>query len=292
MYSANQGKWIGTLSKQGALKNTQMYKVHSSKAQTLGLTGEAVHPSETTITLGAGWNYFSYLPLSNMSVSDALRNYKAEDGDVIKSQDAFATYSMTNGWEGDLTMLTVGRGYMLRRGANTSQTTFTYPTEAYSSPTKVAAAPARSYRYADNMNIVGEVEGISVEDGDSLVAYVNGEIRGASRLEKSQKVFLTIQGDEDAQMAIVLVRDGEIVATASNMIGYQSNNVLGTSDAPTAITFITDDRNLDGTIGNVKAIYSINGIKMNTRRLNSIPSGTYIIYSEKNGNTCVTKFIK
>lgn len=291
MYSANQKQWIGTLSKHGALSNTQMYKVRSSKAQTLGLTGEAVHPTETTITLGAGWNYISYLPLVNMNVSDALKGYKAENGDVIKSQDAFATYSTANGWEGDLTTMTVGRGYMLKRGVNASQVSFTYPVESFDSSVK-AAAPAKSYRYADNMNIIGEVEGINIEDGDSLVAYVNGEIRGASRLERNHKVFLTIQGDEDAKVAMVLVRDGEIIATASNMIGYQSNNVLGTSDAPTAITFVTDDSRLDGNVGNVKAIYGINGIKMNTRRLNNIPSGTYIIYSEKNGNTCVTKFIK
>lgn len=291
MYSANQKQWIGTLSKHGALNNTQMYKVRSSKAQTLGLTGEAVHPAETAITLGAGWNYISYLPLVNMNVSDALKGYKAEIGDVIKSQDAFATYSTANGWEGDLTTMTVGRGYMLKRGVNASQVSFTYPVESFGSSVK-AAAPAKSYRYADNMNIIGEVEGINVEDGDSLVAYVNGEIRGASRLERNHKVFLTIQGDEDAKVAMVLVRDGEIIATASNMIVYQSNNVLGTSDAPTAITFVTDDSRLDGNVGNVKAIYGINGIKMNTRRLNNIPSGTYIIYSEKNGNTCVTKFIK
>lgn len=291
MYSTIQKQWIGTLSKLGSLSNTQMYKVRSSKSQTLGLTGEAVHPSETTLTIGPGWNYISYLPMVNMSVTDALKGYKAENGDVIKSQDAFATYSTDNGWEGDLTTMTVGRGYMLKRGVNASQVSFTYPVEYFGSSVK-AAAPAKSYRYADNMNIIGEVEGINVEDGDSLVAYVNGEIRGASRLERNHKVFLTIQGDEDAKVAMVLVRDGEIIATASNMIGYQSNNVLGTSDAPTAITFVTDDSRLDGNVGNVKAIYGINGIKMNTRRLNNIPSGTYIIYSEKNGNTCVTKFIK
>lgn len=291
MYSANQKQWIGTLSKHGALNNTQMYKVRSPKAQTLGLTGEAIHPLETTLTVGPGWNYISYLPMVNMSVTDALKGYKAENGDVIKSQDAFATYSTTNGWEGDLTTMTAGRGYMLKRGTNASQVSFTYPVESFGSSVK-AAAPAKSYRYADNMNIIGEVEGINVEDGDSLVAYVNGEIRGASRLERNHKVFLTIQGDEDAKVAMVLVRDGEIIATASNMIVYQSNNVLGTSDAPTAITFVTDDSRLDGNVGNVKAIYGINGIKMNTRRLNNIPSGTYIIYSEKNGNTCVTKFIK
>ncbi len=292
MYSVNQKQWIGTLSKQGAMNNIQMYKVRSSKMQTLSLIGEAVHPSETTITLGSGWNYISYLPLTNMSVSDALKGYRAENGDVIKSQEAFAIYSTTNGWEGDLTTLTVGYGYMLKRAANASQTTFTYPMEMYSASVKAALAPVKFYRYADNMNIVGEVAGITIEDGDSLVAYINGEVRGASRLERNKKAFLTIQGDDEAEVAFVLVRNGEIIATASNMVGYQSNNVLGTGDAPTAITFVTDDRNSDGGIGMVKAIYSINGIKMNTRRLGNVPPGTYIVYSEKNGNTCVTKFIK
>lgn len=291
MYSLNQKQWIGTLSKQGALNNTQMYKVRSSKSQTLSLAGEAVHPGETNITVGSGWNYISYLPLTSMSVNDALKNYRAENGDVIKSQDAFATYSTTNGWEGDLTTLTLGRGYMLKRSANASQTTFTYPVESSETFVK-APATAKSYRYADNMNIIGEVKGICVEEDDSLVAYVNGEVRGACRLERKQKVFLTVQGDENAKMAIVLVRDGEIVATASNIIDYQSNRVWGTSDAPAAITFITDDMGIDGGIENIKAIYSISGIKMGTRRLNNIPTGTYIIYYEKDGNTCVTKFIK
>ena len=291
MYSLNQKQWIGTLSKQGALNNTQMYKVRSSKSQTLSLAGEAVHPGETNITVGSGWNYISYLPLTSMSVNDALKNYRAENGDVIKSQDAFATYSTTNGWEGDLTTLTLGRGYMLMRSANASQTTFTYPVESSETSVK-APATAKSYRYADNMNIIGEVKGICVEEDDSLVAYVNGEVRGACRLERKQKVFLTVQGDENAKMAIVLVRDGEIVATASNIIDYQSNRVWGTSDAPAAITFITDDMSIDGGIENIKAIYSISGIKMGTRRLNNIPTGTYIIYYEKDGNTCVTKFIK
>jgi hypothetical protein len=255
------------------------------------LTGEAVHPLETTMTVGSGWNYISYLPMVSMSVTDALKGYKAENGDVIKSQDAFATYSTTNGWEGDLTTMTVGRGYMLKRSANASQTTFTYPVESSETSVK-APATAKSYRYADNMNIIGEVKGICVEEDDSLVAYVNGEVRGACRLEREQKVFLTVQGDENASMALVLVRDGEIVATANNMIEYQSNNVLGTSEDPTAITFITDDMNFEGRIRNIKAIYSINGMKMGTRRLNNIPAGTYIIYSENDGNTCVTKFIK
>lgn len=291
MYSAAQGKWIGTMSKHGALKNTGMYKIHSSQPQTIGLTGEAVHPKETTISVGTGWNYISYVPLVSMNVDDALSGYEAQDGDVIKSQDAFATYSSTNGWEGDLTTLDAGKGYMLKR--NTSgQTSFCYPIPSTSSTPSNARQESMSHRYADNMNIVGEIYGITVEDGDSLIAYVGGEVRGASRLVNGKKVFLTIHGDVEATVALVLQRDGEIIATASDMIGYKSNEVVGTGDAPTAIAFSSESHNAGSPIGNIKAIYSMNGMKMGTKRLNAVPAGAYIIYSETGGNIHITKLIK
>lgn len=291
MYSAAQHKWIGTMSKHGKLTNAGMYKIHSSQAQKLGLTGEAVHPAETNISISTGWNYISYVPLVSMSVANALSGYEAQDGDVIKSQDAFATYSTTNGWEGDLTTLDAGKGYMLKH--NTSgQTSFCYPIPSVNSTPSNAKKEAKAHRYADNMNIVGEIYGITVEDGDSLIAYVGGEVRGASRLINGKKVFLTIHGDHDANVALVLQRDGEIIATASDMIGYKSNEVVGTGDAPTAITFSSESVNTGNAIGNIKAIYSMNGMKMGTKRLNAVPAGAYIIYSEIGGNTHITKLIK
>ena len=291
MYSAAQHKWIGTLSKHSKLTNARMYKIHSSQAQKLGLTGEAVHPSETNISVSAGWNYISYVPLVSMSLSNALSGYEAQYGDVIKSQDAFATYSTTNGWEGDLMTLDAGKGYMLKRNTS-SQTSFCYPIPSTNSAPSNAKKEANTHHYADNMNIVGEIYGITIEDGDSLIAYVGGEIRGASRLANGKKVFLTIHGDHDATIALVLQRDGEIIATASDMIGYKSNEVVGTGDEPTAITFSSESVNTGNAIGNIKAIYSINGMKIGTKRLNAVPAGTYIIYSETGGNTHITKLIK
>ena len=292
MYSAAHGKWIGTMSKHGVLKNTGMYKIHSSRTQTLGLTGEAVHPKETVISVGNGWNYISYVPLVSMSVTDALSGYEAQGGDIIKSQDAFATYSTTNGWEGDLTTLDAGKGYMLKRSSTAGVTSFCYPVSGVNSTPRNANSVTTVHRYADNMNVVGEITGITVEDGDSLIAYVGGEVRGASRLVNGKKVFLTIHGESEVTVALVLQRDGEIIATASNMMDYQSDKVVGTGDAPTPITFLSEEQNANNGIGNIKAIYSINGMKMGTKRLNAVPAGAYIIYSETGGNTRITKLIK
>lgn len=176
---------------------------------------------------------------------------------------------------------------------NTSgQTSFCYPIPSVNSTPSNAKKEAKAHRYADNMNIVGEIYGITVEDGDSLIAYVGGEVRGASRLINGKKVFLTIHGDHDATVALVLQRDGEIIATASDMIGYKSNEAVGTGDVPTAITFSSESMNTGNAIGNIKAIYSMNGMKMGTKRLNAVPAGAYIIYSEIGGNTHITKLIK
>lgn len=288
MYSPNQRQWIGTLSKCGALNNTQMYKIHSSISQKLDLAGEAVHPVETKINVGAGWNYISYLPLTTMDVNEALQNYLAEDGDVIKSQDAFAIYSSANGWEGDLLTLTPSKGYMLKRASGAKQTCFTYPVK---NSIQSVNSPAKSHIYAENMNIIGKVEGITTVEGDSLMAYAYGELRGASRIERNDKVFLTIHGDDEANVVLAIQRNGEIIATATNMIGYQSNQVIGTANSPTAIRFVDTDSN-DNSTGHIKAIYGINGVKMGTTNLRNIPSGLYIIYYEKNGNTLISKYLK
>lgn len=299
MYSTSQSKWYGTLSKHSALNNSGMYKVRSSKVQTLGLTGEAVHPGETAITVGANWNYISYLPLVDMTVKEALVNYSAQQGDVIKSQDAFATYSSTNGWEGDLATLSVGKGYMLKRSSTAASLTFNYPIVAPSASSAKAMYVASilstgsvsEHRFADNMNLIGEISGIKVEDGDSLIAFAGGDVRGASRLTANSKVYLTVNGEDDCPLALCLQRDGEIIATASNVIGYQTNKVVGSADTPTEIKFVSQN-DAENISGKIEAIYSVNGQKLSTRQLSSVPTGIYIVYSKLNGNANVNKFVK
>lgn len=292
MYSVNNKQWVGTLSKQGALNNTQMYKIHSAKSQVLNLAGEAINPQETPLTVGPGWNYISYLPLVNMSVGEALKGYKAQNGDVIKSQDAFATYSASNGWEGDLKVMAVGQGYMLKRSASASQTTFVYPNGSENASANPTTTHVGSHRFADNMNVVGEIEGFSVADGDSIIAYSKGEVRGATCVESAEKVFLTIHGDDEAKITLVIQRDGEIVAVAKDQIAYQSNSVIGSGDMPTSIRFVSETQDGFSSASHIKAVYNIHGIRMATTRLADLHPGTYVIYSENNGITHVSKYYK
>ena len=55
------------------------------------LTEEADH----TITLHPKWNYIGYTLMANLPINEALADLKdkASDGDIIKSQDEFATFA-------------------------------------------------------------------------------------------------------------------------------------------------------------------------------------------------------
>lgn len=291
MYSSETKKWIGTLSKHECLNNTQMYKIHSSQTQHLGLIGKAANPADVKIAVDAGWNYIGYTPLVDMDVTEALKNYMAHDGDVIKSQDAFAVYTTKNGWEGDLMSLAPGHGYMLKRSLGAGKTSFCYPSGVGGASAKANTVGAKCHPYAENMNIVGEISDIDIQEGDSVIALVNGELRGFGMVDEHQKVYLTIHGDEDANVILALQRDGNIVATANETVGYQSNTVIGTPDSPTAIRFSSTTDNED-FIGTVRSIYSATGIKMKTTEKEKLPVGIYVIYSESNGKTSVTKYIR
>lgn len=323
-YSANQRKWIGTLSKHGKLDNTGMFKIHSSQAQTLQLTGEAINPQTVSITVNPNWNYIAYLPMRNLSLAEALAGYAAQEGDVIKSQDAFAVYSASTGWQGDLTTMIVGQGYMLKRSASAAKTTFRYPEGT--TGTRAKKRLTKSHAYADNMNVIGRVMDIDTEKGDSLIAMVDGKVRGASVVQEHGRVFLTIQGDETENVELVLQRDGEQIAVANAPIRYENNDVLGTLDVPTDIKFATannetegikvspcivetsmtvsvnreDIKNVSvtvhGTNGTMVAEAHQNGVSggrfEKTFNLSSLPSGVYLVTVHVNGQSNVVRIIK
>ncbi|MDO4171780.1 MAG: InlB B-repeat-containing protein, partial [Prevotellaceae bacterium] len=292
-YTAKLGKWVGTLTRQGNLSNTGMYKMRSSAAQTVTVKRNArvMIPSEVNMTVNPGWNYISYLPAEGMTLSEALANYQASEGDVIKSQDASSQYSESQGWVGQLTELLPGHGYMLKRTSNRS-VSFRYA-DAAENKLQPAAVNSKSYRYADNMTVVACVDDIATQEGDTLVATVDGEVRGSAALSADGLLLLTIQGDNAAPVTLSLLRDGEVYATANAALCYEKDAVVGSLAAPTSISFVEEsDGDASVIAGNVVAIYTADGKKLNTVNVNSLAAGTYIIYTETDSKTSVFKITK
>lgn len=76
-------------------------------------------PSGFPIPLNVGWNWISYLLLTEMPVAEAFASITPNDGDILKSQDAFCTYNASiHQWIGSLQTMRPGIGYMyLNNGA-------------------------------------------------------------------------------------------------------------------------------------------------------------------------------
>lgn len=63
------------------------------------------------VMIEQGWNWLPYTPLSTMVVDEALAGVQPKQGDIIKSQTGVSVYDIY-GWEGTLTALEPGHGYL------------------------------------------------------------------------------------------------------------------------------------------------------------------------------------
>ena len=248
----------------------------------------------------------------------------AKVGDIVKSQDEFAVYTDNNHWEGSLKTFYVGQGYMLKRATNALPTKFYYPATIKKN-NKPMNKNRSTKNYVNNMNIIGIVEDYSIKEGDSIVAIVQGEHRGAYVLENNNKVFLTIQGNNTADIKLLLKRGDDIIATSKDKLVFTSDSIIGTIESPKKINFapmigsntisvtprIVENELLvtvdDESINRIKIfIYSTDGIivketEENTIHnghytesfvLSNIPTGVYIVKIVVNDESKIVRIIK
>ena len=221
------------------------------------MIGKPVDTAEKILTIKsvndqnvAIWNYIPYLAQYNLRLNEALAGYEALEGDVIKSQSAFAMYNNSLGWIGSLEYMQPGQGYMLQRVGSTSAT-LQYPSQkTQSNRSKMMAKSMNEVvdlgylnnRYAQTMSVVATVTGVEALEGDVLNFYVNGELRGKSpvicRDEQGRALFFaSIAGDKNETMDVTIERDGEIVASVAGWNTFAANEVRGSYKAPEAINF-------------------------------------------------------
>lgn len=260
------------------------YDVYVSSPRTLYIEGER---DMSSVTVRKGWNRIAYNMPYNMSVASAMADYldDAKAGDVLKSHDAFSMVTVdANGnktWKGNLLYMTSGQGYMLYRNTEeqTDSVRFSYPmlSEFYRDTTPTSLHSAVYGR--NNMNMVAHATGVTLEEGDTLLASCGGELRGRAVADADGNFYMTI-GSEAQQngytndiINFAILRDGNVVAVAETQIPYQDNNILGIPAAPVDINF--DESSAIHTDG---AWYDVNGVRYNYRPLQR---GVYINNGKK-----------
>ncbi|MBQ0165156.1 MAG: hypothetical protein KBS75_08170, partial [Bacteroidales bacterium] len=100
---------IGDLTR---VEPSTMYKVLSNGIVQCHFYGKAARPDEVEMAVpGRAWTWMGYPCSAPSGLDAALANLNPEEGDIIKSQSAFSTY--TGGtWFGTLEALQPGQGYL------------------------------------------------------------------------------------------------------------------------------------------------------------------------------------
>lgn len=204
--------------------------------------GHGYKPETTPVRLKKGWNWIGYLPVSALSLAEALSALSPDEGDIMKDYDGFAVYSGGK-WEGTLATMAPGRGYMYWSARDKE---FCYPVRrvfAVDDGTHVAVAQASvapwhvaSHKYAYNMNVIAAVHagGSAMPAGVYTVgAFVDGECRGVGQYV-GDRLYITLYGDAAVPSAVsfravdnATLAEYDIVETARF-----GNELLGSPASP------------------------------------------------------------
>ncbi len=110
------GSWSGTLE---SISPGKMYKIETTEAVSLTLSGASA--TNVSLTILPGYNWFGYTGSQAKDIASALGSFAPANGDTITDKaDNTATYN--NGWSGSLNTLEPGHGYVYYSKASQSRT--------------------------------------------------------------------------------------------------------------------------------------------------------------------------
>ena len=237
----------GTWSTGLTLNNESMYMIQVENAVTATLNADAANPALHPITLNPGWNWIGFPSAQAMTLTEALAGITPNEEDVIKGSVGNATYTAEYGWNGSLTSLEPGMGYMYLNGG-TSALTLTYPA---ASKGFVRSLPMERYwmndthRYATNMVMLATLDAdrFAMAAGNyEIGAFVGDECRGSVRLQQVGShyiAYLTISGDNSETVRFYLydVTNAKELGMAEEQMTYVANAVTGTTHNPVVLHF-------------------------------------------------------
>ena len=191
--------------------------------------------------LGNGkWSAMPCLFDQTTPLAEALTGYydNATPGDLIKAHDRFATFTANKRWEGNLTALRPGEGYLFRRMALGTVTIPFYRQSASNAPRKANAHVDADLVFsnpnaATNMTMIAQVaangEGLMAYELSPLKVYVGDELAAVATPIDSL-YFITIQSDQVGELRFEM--DGEILMPVCGTIHYVADSHHGTLKAP------------------------------------------------------------
>ena len=307
-------RWRGTLTKWDY---KHVYMIYSNNEHlNVQVTGQRLVTSQQrTITLKHNWNSLPYLQMTPTSVTEALSDYvdHATVGDLVKSQDAFAVFSENQRWEGSLTAMHPGKGYLMKRLANNS-VTFTYHGakggKGSHAPTN-SPNEARSVTELSTMTMIATTQ----QPVDRVLTYLDGKLVATTEPIDSL-FFITIPADQTGLLSFALESNGEILGTTQALFQSQPDAHYGSLKQPVLLslgtpsqsitaypTLFTDHVDFNGlpekavirlynATGVLLGQYTTQNPETRIQNLENLPSGIYFTTINDSNNATTIKLIK
>ena len=261
-FVSENAQWTHVSGTLSSLTVGEMYKAQLTAPDTLTVSGLTVDVASTPLTIKPQWNWIGYMVPGNISLNEAFADLDPQDGDVVKSQKAFATWNH-NEWVGTLSTLSAGEGYQYFSARDNSHQ-FCYPT--VKSDGGIAAAKAminpsvKSYlqmqhdiatAHSGNMSVVATVvdfNGMVRNDVEIRVIDADNNLRAISREAVADRHFITIAGEEHGAALRFIVNIDGMDYIVPGVMFYNDDAIIGTYNEPLVI-----DLSSPTGIGNIAA---------------------------------------
>ncbi len=265
--------WEGNLQ---SLSTGLMYLLQSTQPKNVKLIGSTAKSNDFEIliykkpnpitnpntgkvtTFQHGWSWVGYVPQFVAPVQEALSGLISNEGDVIKGQMGFATYS-GGAWFGSLQYLVPGSGYMYG-STGSSEKRFVYPSQYISkSKVKMQSKEATTFKwdyitgtYPSSMivNAVVKINDVEMTSTNLQIgAFIDDECRGVIELAYNAArnryfAYLSVWGSSDDTNKKITFKcynpttDKEYVASDKTS-DYIMNTTKGTTASPYLISCST-----------------------------------------------------
>ena len=138
-------EWFGDLDDEGIM-NEQMYKIYVTADCEFELQGTPANPANHTITIVHGWNWIGFPYSQTVSIEDALADFEAEEGDILKTSESTTNFE-DGEWFGDIEEMIPGQGYMYYSNSNDEkELTFQTGAKAHRAYPNFGQLPKQSFK--------------------------------------------------------------------------------------------------------------------------------------------------
>jgi hypothetical protein len=265
------------------------YKIEASTRFSRTMRGHIYNTTTAPITLKKGWNWMAY-PYHEARTLDVLTN--AEEGDYITAQTGYSEYA-NGSWEGTLTELTPGIGYLYKSASNKP---LAYNFEAVAG-SRAAYPLTRQFvntsgidihRYPSTMSITARICRDGMEQASNayiIYAMTGKDICGISQVIGNNH-YLTVYGEKPVEVTFVVesAETGETFIAAEKLTFV--DDVVGSRKSPFVfnISSATGIKGVyDSPTHDLQSVYDLQGRKIaNRKSLNSkLAKGVYIVNGQK-----------